>query len=150
MSANLLKWLRGAVVTLLVLLVIQFEFGMAVNLSDLPSISPFGFSLPGVLSVLNQIGFVALFHAVLGTALTIFALITLVLALASKIRSVQILGVLGFVSMVLAAAMGLYFVLSGLQNDGYSHGMATNFILTFVFYFLEMYLLKPTAKARAN
>ncbi len=38
---------------------------------------------------------------------------------------------------------GLSFVLSGFQNDGSSHNMATNFLLSFAFYFLELYVLKP-------
>jgi len=150
MSANRLRGLRVAVVTLLVCLAIQFEFGMATNLSDQPSIPSFGFSFPGVLSALNQVGFVAVAHAVLGTGLTTFALISLVMALGSKMRGVQIFGVLGFLSMVLAATMGLSFVLSGFQNDNYSHGMATNFLLTFGFYFLELYFLKPAARTQAS
>lgn len=144
MVAAQLKRLRVLVITLLVLLVIQFEFGMAVNLSDLPSISPFNFSLPIVLSTLNQMGFVAMVHAVLGTVLTILSLISMVMALKSRIRSVQVFGMLGFLTMFLAATMGLFFVLSGFQSDNYSHGMATNFILTFGFYFLELYFLKSS------
>lgn len=143
MSTNLFKGLRVTVVTLIVFLAFQFELGMAINLSNPPNIPPISFSLSNVLGALNQVGSVALLHAVLGTVLTILALITLVLAMASGIRSVQIFGVLGFLSMSLATISGLLFVLSGYQNDHYSHGMATNFILSFVFYFLELYFLKP-------
>lgn len=150
MSTKQLKWSRFVVISLLVLLVIQFEFGMAVNLSDLPSLSPFGFSFPNVVGALNQAGTVAVFHAVLGTVLTIISLIGLGMALASKIRSVQIFGVLGFLSMALAEITGVLFVLSGFQNDNYSHGMATNFILTFGFYFLELYFMKPAPKTQAS
>jgi len=123
---------------------------MAVNLSDLPSLSPFGFSFPNVVGALNQAGTVAVFDAVLGTVLTIISLIGLGMALASKIRSVQIFGVLGFLSMALAEITGVLFVLSGFQNDNYSHGMATNFILTFGFYFLELYFMKPAPKTQAS
>ena len=150
MSTKQLKWSRFVVISLLVLLVIQFELGMAVNLSDLPSLSPFGFSFPNVVGALNQAGTVAVFHAVLGTVLTIISLIGLGMALASKIRSVQIFGVLGFLSMALAEITGVLFVLSGFQNDNYSHGMATNFILTFGFYFLELYFMKPAPKTQAS
>ncbi|MGD0003708.1 MAG: hypothetical protein ABSE06_05700 [Anaerolineaceae bacterium] len=136
--------------SLLVLLAIQFEFGMAVNLSNLPSISPFVLSFSNVLSALNQAGTVAVVHAALGTALTIISLIDLVMALISKIRGVQIFGILGFLSMALAETSGVLFVLSGFQNNNYSHGMATNFILTFGFYFLELYFLKPAAKTQAR
>lgn len=150
MSPNKIKQLRVAVVTLLILLAIQFEFGMAVNISNPPSIPPFSFSLPSVLSALNQVGAVAVVHAVMGTALTILSLISMVMALPVKIRGVQIFGVLGFVSMVLAETSGVLFVLSGFQNDNYSHGMATNFILTFGFYFLELYFLKPALKTKGS
>ena len=123
---------------------------MAINLSDPPNIPPISFSLHNVLGALNQVGSIALVHALLGTVLTVLALVTLVLALASKIRSVQVFGVLGFLSMTLAATSGVLFVLSGYQNDHYSHGMATNFILTFVFYFLELYFLKPSPKTQQS
>ena len=150
MLTNQLKWLRFVVISILVLLVIQFEFGMAANLSGLPSLSPLGFSFPNVVGALNQAGTVAMFHAILGTVLTIISVIGLGMALASKIRSVQVFGVLGFLSMVLAEITGVLFVLSGFQNDNYSHGMATNFILTFVFYFLELYFLKPAPNIKAS
>ena len=143
MAANPLKSLRIAVIALLVFLAIQFEFGMAVNLANPPSIPPFPFSFSTVISALNQVGFIAIIHAALGIILTILSLVSLVMALESKIRSVQIFGELGFLSMVLAAIMGLFFVLSGFQNENYSHGMATNFLLTFGFNFLELYFLKP-------
>ena len=143
MLSNRFRWLRGVVIALLVLLAIQFEFGMAVNLSDLPSLTPFGFSLAGIVGALNQAGAVALIHASLGTLLTIVSLVGLVMALASKVTGVRIFGILGFVSMAVAELNGVLFTLSGFQTDGYSHGMATNFILTFGFYFLELYFLKP-------
>ena len=146
MSRNQPKGLRAVVISLLVILAVQFEFGMAINLSGQPSLPPFSFSFTSVLNALNQIGFVGVTHAVLGTLLTIIALINLVMALASKMRGVQIFGALGFLSMVLAATMGLTFTLSGFQNDGYSHGMATNFLLTFGFHFLELYFLKPAGR----
>lgn len=150
MSTNSFKGLRVAVVTLIVFLAFQFELGMAINLSDPPNIPPISFSLHNVLGALNQVGSIALVHALLGTVLTVLALVTLVLALASKIRSVQVFGVLGFLSMTLAATSGVLFVLSGYQNDHYSHGMATNFILTLVFYFLELYFLKPAPRTKAG
>ena len=150
MSTNPLKWLRAAVISVLILLVIQFEFGMAVNLSDLPSLSPFGFSFPTALSALNQAGIIAVVHAVLGSVLTVLSLISLFMALASKIRTVQVFGALGFLSMALAVINGVLFTLSGFQNDNYSHGMATSFILAFSFYFIELYFLKPSANTKTS
>jgi hypothetical protein len=60
---------------------------------------------------------------------------------------VQVFGSLAFLATLLAAATGLLFVLSGFQNNGDTHGMATNFLLSFTFYFLELYFLKPAPKA---
>ena len=150
MPTNRIKGLQVTVIILLVLLAIQYEFGMAANLSNLPSLSPFGFSFPNIVGALNQAGLVTLIHAALGTVLTVLALIALVLALVSKIRSVQVFGVLGFLSMTLAEICGVLFVLSGFQDNNYSHGMATNFILAFGFYFIELYFLKPTSKTKAG
>jgi len=117
---------------------------MAVNLSNLPSLDALGFSLGGIGGALNQAGTAAIIHATLGTLLTIVSLIGTVMAVRSKVTSVRIFGILGFLSTALAALNGVLFTLSGFQNDGYSHGMATGFILTFGFYFLELYFLKPT------
>jgi hypothetical protein len=142
-SANQLKHLRDLVIAILVFLIIQFEFGMAVNLSDLPNLSPFNFSMINLVSALDQAGVIALTHAVLGTFLVLIAIVNLVISLASKVRSVQIVGILSLLTMVLAETCGVLFTLSGFQNDNFSHGMATNFILTFGLYFLELYFLKP-------
>ena len=150
MLANKINRLQVAVITVLILLAVQFEFGMTVNLSNLPSLSPFGFSFPNVLSALNQAGIVAVIHAGLGTVLTVIALISWLMALASKIRTVQVFGALGFLSMVLAVINGVLFTLSGFQNDNYSHGMATSFILTFSFYFIELYFLRSASNAKAG
>jgi hypothetical protein len=133
-------------VILLALLGLQYEFGMAVNLATQPSLPAFGFSLNGVLSALNQIGVVAVIHASLGSGLVIFSLINLILSLRSSLRSVQVFGSLAFLTILLAAITGLLYTMSGFQNDGDSHGMATNFMLSFTFYFLELYFLKPAPK----
>jgi len=141
-----IRTLRILVMVTLALLLLQYEFGMAVNLSVLPTLAPFGLSLGAVSSALNQAGVAAVIHASLGAWLALFALADLILALASRVRSVQVFGALAFVAVLLAAYCGLYFVLSGYQNDGLSHGMATNFLLSFIFYFLELYFLKPAPK----
>jgi hypothetical protein len=149
-AINKIRELQIAVIIVLVLLAIQFEFGMAVNLSNLPSLAPVGFSFPNILSALDQAGIVAVVHAVLGTVLTVISLISLLMALASKVRNVRVFGTLGFLSIALAEICGVLFVLSGFQNDNYSHGMATNFILTFAFYFIELYFLKPASNTKAS
>jgi hypothetical protein len=57
---------------------------------------------------------------------------------------------MSFIGIAVAAGGGLFFVLSGFQNDHASHAMATNFILSFVFLFLELYTMKPDSKAKAD
>jgi hypothetical protein len=134
------------VIVLLALLGLQYEFGMAVNIANPPSLPPFGLSLTGVSNALNQVGVVAVIHASLGSGLVIFSLINLVLSLRSSLRSVQVFGSLAFLTILLAAITGLLYTMSGFQNNGDTHGMATNFLLSFTFYFLELYFLKPTPK----
>jgi hypothetical protein len=147
MATNRLQGLRVMVIVMLVLLGLQYEFGMAVNLANPPSLAPIGFSLNGVSNALNQVGAVAVIHASLGSILVIFALINLMLSLRSGLRSVQVFGSLAFLSILLAGLTGLLYTLSGFQNNGDTHGMASNFLLSFTFYFLELYFLKPVRLA---
>ena len=128
------------VIILLALLGLQYEFGMAVNIANPPNLAPT--SLNGVNNALNQVGVEAVIHASLGTGLVI----SLIFSLRSGLRSLQVFGSLAFLTTLLAALTGLLFTMSGFQNDGDSHGMATNFLLSFTFYFLELYFLKPAAK----
>jgi heme A synthase len=145
-SAKRLVPLRTFVIIILVLLAFQFELGMAVNLASPPSIPRAGISLNGISNALHQAGAAAVFHASLGVWLVLLSLIVVVLSLRSGTRGAQVFGSLAFLAILLAAANGLLFVLSGFQADGYSHGMATGFILSFGFYFLELYFLKPAPK----
>ena len=143
MATKNLRGLRIMVIVILALLGLQYEFGMAVNIATPPTLPPIGFSLNGVSNALQQAGVVVVVHASLGSGLVIFALINLILSLRSGLRSVQVFGSLAFLSILLAALTGLLYTLSGFQNNGDSHGMATNFLLSFTFYFLELYFLKP-------
>ncbi len=147
MKSNQFKSLRVMVIITLILLTIQYELGMVINFSpNLPELPAFGFSLMKISEALHQAGTVALAHAVVGSLLTLLSIFTLVLSLGSRIRSVQIFGSLGLLSLALAATGGVLFTLSGFQNDDYSLAMASNFILSFIFYFLELYLLKRQKK----
>ena len=147
MATKRLTGLRVMAIGMLALLGLQYEFGMAVNIAPQPSLAPFGFSINGVINALNQIGAVAIIHASLGSALVIIALIALILSLRSGLRSVQVFGSLAFISILMAALTGYLYTLSGFQNNGDTHGMATNFLLSFTFYFLELYFLKPVRLA---
>ncbi len=151
MKSNQVALLRRMIVMLLILLGIQYELGMAVNLSpDLPTLPPFGFSLARIFDALRLAGSSAVAHGLLGSLLVLLAVLTLVLSLASRVRSAQIFGSLGCLSIVLAATGGVLFVLSGFQADHFSLAMASNSILAFTFYFLELYFLKPASNTRKD
>ncbi len=139
---NRIKTLRVLLIIVLALLAIQYEFGMTVNISNPAPIPAFGLSLSAVSDAVNGIGPILQVHATIGSLLLLLSLAILILSLASRVRGAQIFGVLGFLSILLAAYGGLMFVLSGFQNDGQSHNMATNFLLSFAFYFVELYVLK--------
>lgn len=146
LSTDRLKGLRIQVMVILALLIVQFELGMAANLKGPPELAPFSYSNAKFSAALNQAGIVESIHAGLGSLLPIGALVILIRSLRSRVRSVQIVGTLACVTVFLAATTGVLFVLSGFQNDNFSHGMASNFILSVVFYFLMLYFLKPAPK----
>ncbi|HEY9152501.1 MAG TPA: hypothetical protein VIN60_06410 [Anaerolineales bacterium] len=149
MPSNPLKPLRILLIVILILLFFQYELGIQVNFSNPAAIPPFGFSIPQISDVLHQAGSVALIHAILGAWLVILTAVNLILSLRSKVKSAQIYGALTFLSMIFAAGGGLFFVLSGFQSDNASHTMATNFLVSFVLLFLELYAIKPE-KAKVN
>jgi hypothetical protein len=143
MSANRLRALRISVVVLLVLLLVQYEFGMAVNIANPPSLPAFSFSDNTAFNTaLNTAGGLAQPHAILGALVWLFSLVNLVLSLRTGIRSVKIMGSLILLSITVAGAGGSIFVQSGFTNDQASHAMATTFILAYTFAFLELYFLK--------
>ncbi len=150
MSERPVRILRGASIGMLILLGVQFELGITVNLSNPPELAPFAFSFPSVSDALHLAGTVALIHAILGTWLGVFSLITFILALRIRDTAARIAGALAFLTGGSAASTGYLFTLSGFQNDGFSHGMATNFLLMFSCFFLTLYLLKRTFQPGPN
>ena len=145
MVSTRLRNLRIILIALLVLLGSQYELGMVVNLSDTPTTAPVPSTIPAISAALHKVGTVAVVHAAVGGVLLILALVTLVMSLLSRVRLAQVFGGLAFLSMLFAATGGLNFVLSGFQNDHSTHSMATNFLLSFALYFVELYFLKPRA-----
>ena len=144
MKSNQFKFLRQMVGITLILLAIQYELGMAINLSPtLPELPAFGFSLAKISDALHLAGTAALAHAALVGILTITSVLTISLSLSSRIRSVQVFASLGFLSVLSAAAGGVLFTLSGFQEDHFSLAMTSDFVLAFIFYFLQLYFLKP-------
>jgi hypothetical protein len=149
MSSDRLKPLRVMLIAILIVLFFQYELGITVSFANPAAIPPLSFSTAGFLNALNGVGSVALIHAIVGCLLLLLALVNMVMALQSKVRSAQVYGVLSFVSMIFATGGGFYFVLSGFQSDNASHTMATNFLLSFVLLFLELYAIKPE-KVKVN
>ncbi len=137
-----LRPLRVLSIVLLVLLALQFELGMAVNLSpSLQDVPPLAGSITAMWTALAKVGGEALAHALLGTALALAGLAGLVLAVMSRGGDVTAVGVLSFLSLALAETGGVLFTNSGFKTDAYSHGMATGFLLAFSLYFVQVCIL---------
>ncbi len=143
MLANRLRLLRIFAIVLLILLAVQYEFGMAVNISNPPSLPTFSLSDGDAMNAaLTAAGGLAQPHAILGFLIWLIALVNLVLTLRSGVRRVQVFAALTLLGVTLAGITGTLFVASGFNNDGASQGMATNFVLAYSFAFLELYFLK--------
>jgi hypothetical protein len=139
-----LKVARVHAIIMLAALALQYEFGMAFTFADPPKLTPFGFSAINEFNnALNRVGPVAQTHAGWGVIVALIAVASLIFALRTRLRRVQITGVLASLLTIGAGFMGQLFVQSGYQNDNYTHGMATFFLLSFASYFLELYFLKP-------
>src|SRR5258708_22320068 len=107
MSAKQLKRLRTFVIVVLVLLVVQYEFGMAVNISNPPSLPAFSMLDGNAFNqALSSAGFVAEAHSIVGFLIWLLALAVLVMALRSGIRSVQIFGTLILLTVTVAGISG--------------------------------------------
>ncbi len=145
MLSNRLRSLRIMTIVLIVLLFLQYEFGMATIMADIPSRAPLSFSIAALRGALEQAGAVPSAHADFGGLVLLAALVNLILALRTGVRSLQVLGTLEFIFILVAAGGGLFFVLSGFQNDHASHTMATNFLLAFAFAFIELYYIRSAA-----
>ncbi|MGA2640111.1 MAG: hypothetical protein ABSG21_04285 [Spirochaetia bacterium] len=137
-----LKLLRVVVIAILVLLAFQFELGMALNLSPaLPDVPRLGVSISAVWTALHTVGGVATTHALLGSFLVIVTLAALILSVSSRSTSIMVIGILCFITTSFAAMTGILFTLSGFKDDGLSHGMATNFLLSFALHFVQVCIL---------
>ncbi len=143
MSSKTVRTLRVLVIVMLVLLGVQYELGMAANISNPTPIDPFPYSSAAFTQALSGAGLVTELHADFGALLALFSLAVMIFSLLSRVRAVQIFGTLAFLSTLAAGDGGFLFVLSGFHSDNSSHQMATNFLLTFAFYFIELYVLKP-------
>ncbi len=146
MSGNQHKVLRIAVMLLLALLFVQYEFGMAVNIANPPSVAAFNVADGNAFNAaLNAAGGLAQPHAILGFLVWLVSLVNFVLSLRSRVRGVQVFGSLTFLGITLAGIGGTTFVSSGFANDTASQGMAAAFIFSYSFAFLELYFLRARA-----
>ena len=144
-----LKSLRIVSIVVVMLLALQFELGMAVNLSpDLHEVPPLARTPAAVWEALTKVGAGAPEHAALGVLLAAISCASLVMALRSGTTSVSVMGVASFVAIVLAGVNGALFALSGFKNDNYSHGMATTFLLAFSAQFVQICIV--TTKLRQH
>ncbi len=142
-----LNVLRGTFLVTLILLVIQYIFGMIVNLYvQFPSTliggkAVWGWAMSSTL--------VVPIHALLGTVLLIAAIVALVLSI--RIRRVPELltSVLGFVMIVFAWLSGILFLSFGQQN-GVSLQMAIGFIGAVIAYGVGCYTARPTYRNSKN
>lgn len=137
-----LKVLRVFTIAVLALIALQFELGMNVNMSpNLHEVTPLAFSVAAILAALHSISAIATTHAIVGTFLVLATLITLLISVASRQRSIIVIGILCFITTATAAYTGVLFTLSGFRNDGFSYGMSTNFLLTFALHFVQVCIL---------
>jgi len=134
---------------MLILLALQFELGMAINLSpNLEDVPPLAGTVAAIWAALAKVGGAALLHGLLGVFLTIAALASLALAVGSGARSVTVVGVISFITIAVASLNGVLFTMSAFKDDHYSHGMATLFLLSFSLYFVQLCIV--AVKLRRN
>jgi len=137
-----IRSLRMTAIVMVVLLALQFELGMAVNLSpSLEDIPPVAGTPAAIWHALVKVGAGAPVHAILGTLLTVVALVSLILSLRTGSTLMAVIGAASFVSVMMAAVNGILFTMSGFKDDHYSHGMATAFILSFSLFFVQIAIL---------
>ena len=145
-----LRSLRVVVIAILALLALQFELGMAVNLSpSLEVAAPLAGTPAAIWGALATVGGAAVTHALLGIFLTLVTLASLVFAVLSGAKSVAVIGILSFIAMALASSNGVLFTLSGFRNDGYSHGMSTMFLVVYSLNFIQVCVLTVKLRRQA-
>jgi len=134
--------LRILSIMTLLLLALQYELGMAVNLSPtLAEVPPLAATPAAIWGALAKVGAGAPAHMLLGTLLAAFALVCFVLAVRSGARSAAVTSAASFLFIASAAVSGVLFTLSGFKNDHFSHGMATMFLLAFSVQFVQIGIL---------
>lgn len=139
------RWLRIAIVAILLVLTVQGWTGDAVNIFVAPAsgVTPPSQDLGGFFGAVQSLGPFLIWHAIEGIIVLAMAIALLVLAFRwSKDRGVRVCAILA-TFFVLAAAYGGYgFVLSGFQAGPSSATMGGSFIGSYAFYFMTLYYAK--------
>jgi hypothetical protein len=125
--------LRGASMGAMVMLILQYALGIAVNLYVTPGKS-------GLAEAFKN-GPVLALHAILGVLLILAALGLLIRAIIARHRAVIIASAAGLVAIVAATGSGVSFLSSG--TTGASMGMAMATAVAFFCYTLCLFLLGP-------
>jgi len=126
--------LRQATLAILIVLIVQFALGMAVNLYvPLPAAGH-----PGHASWFGNGALLAL-HAALGLVLVLAAIAVLVRAIMARSATLIVTSAAGLAAILLAAFFGSGF--TGKLTDGYSLGMAIAFAVALACYVIGLYAL---------
>ncbi len=139
------RWLRIALVAILLVLTVQGWAGDAVNIFVAPpsGTTPPPQDLGGFASAVQGLGAILIWHAVEGFAILAMAIAVLILAFRwSKSRSVRVCAILGLFFVLSAGYAGYAFVLSGFQAGPSSATMGGSFIGSYAFYFMTLYFAK--------
>jgi len=139
-----IKVLRGTFLVTLTLLVLQYVFGMLVNLyvqfpGSLPNGNAWGWSFTHTL--------VVPIHVYLGTALLAVALVALVLSSLERRMAVILAALVGLAMIVYAWLSGATFLSRGQQN-AVSLQMAIGFIGALVAYGVGYYVARSAQRNR--
>ncbi len=139
------RYLRIALVALLVVLTVQGWTGDAVNIFVAPAngASPPSQDFGGFFAGVESLGGFLVWHAFEGIVAVALGVVVLVLAfLWSPMRPVHISALLGLFFLATAAYGGYGFVLSGFSAGPSSATMGGSFIGSYAFYFITLYFAK--------
>jgi len=149
METQKFRSLRVLVITNLAILLLEFVFGISINIAPLAS-SPSNFSMNGFIKTLVQVGGLTLFHISTGLVLGILSIVIMILSLRTGVRRLQLLGSLAFLAILLVGIMGLLFVASGFRNQNFVFGIIPLFVLAVVFYAFLYFSLKPVSQGSTS
>lgn len=150
------RQLRINFLAALVMLIIQFLLGMAINLfvkipTDHPGSNPPEYFSGVAQSVTWAIvhGHILLeLHAVFGLLLVVAALLTLVTGIQTRRRGIALSSVFGFIGILGAGFNGGSFL--NYHEDFSSMIMATGFAIAVVAYSVGLYIANETSASTAN